>query len=101
MQALYEDAEGVLWVGTCQRGLHRFNRETETFTRVLLGEDASSRTDPSPGVAGGCPMVRVIHEDRAGAFWIGTYDGGLAQLDRATGTVVHYTPLYFKKIGPT
>ena len=91
VQALYEDSDGVFWVGTCQRGLHRFNRETETFTRVFLKEGELSRVDPAAGMEGICQMVTILHEDRAGAFWVGIFGSGLAQRDRVTGTLTAYT----------
>ncbi len=91
VQALYEDTDGVLWVGTCQRGLHRFNRETETFTRVFLKEGELSRVDPAAGMEGICQMVTILHEDPAGAFWVGIFGSGLARWNRATGTRTTHT----------
>lgn len=91
VQTLYEDTDGVLWVGTCQRGLHRFDRETETFTRVFLKEGELSRVDPAAGMEGICQKVTILYEDRAGAFWVGIFGSGLARWNRATGTRTAHT----------
>ena len=78
-------------LSTCQRGLHRFDRQTETFTRVVLDAAAFKQAALGSGLADGCLMVSILHEDRAGAFWIGIFAEGLARLDRATGTLTAYT----------
>lgn len=57
---------GALWVGT-PFGLHRFDRQTETFAFFPT------------------PMLNAIYEDRHGNFWLGTAQG-LILFDRATGT---------------
>ena len=39
--ALFEDESGTLWVGTWAEGLHRYDRDSDTFTAVRHG-----RADP-------------------------------------------------------
>jgi ligand-binding sensor domain-containing protein len=34
--------------------------------------------------------IQDIHEDSAGVLWVGTFNGGLNRLDRATGRFTHY-----------
>ena len=60
--ALYQDAEGIVWVGTQGGGLNRFDPQTERFTRY--------------GAQQGLPSdVNVIVPDDAGNLWLGTNAG--------------------------
>jgi two-component system sensor histidine kinase ChiS len=127
IMTIYEDRSGVLWIGTIDGGLNRFDRNSETFSHYQnspgnpnslsgnsvfsIHEDRSGNlwvgtltglnqltSHRSPGNQAmsnhftryshqpGNPnslsnnFVRVIHEDRSGALWIGTNGGGLNQL---------------------
>ncbi|MGD0206516.1 MAG: two-component regulator propeller domain-containing protein [Verrucomicrobiota bacterium] len=63
--ALYQDRQGVMWVGT-QSGLaHYANGQCTWFTR-------------KDGLV--LPSVRVITEDATGAIWFGMSGGGLGRL---------------------
>jgi diguanylate cyclase (GGDEF)-like protein/PAS domain S-box-containing protein len=67
--ALYIDRSGVLWIGTENNGLARFEPATESFTRF-----------GSPGGSG--PLDATVYsliEDSLGRFWVGG-DGGLTYL---------------------
>lgn len=79
---LYRDREGVLWIGTYNGGLNRFDHNSETFRRFVH----------RPGVPGSLSgnNVSVMYEDREGAFWVGTEEGGLNRLDRKSGEVIVY-----------
>ena len=73
-----EDADNQLWVGTRGGGLNRFDRATETFTRIN-GDD-------------GLP-TEVIHSmqlDNEGSFWLGSTDG-LIRFNPKTNEFIHYT----------
>jgi signal transduction histidine kinase/ligand-binding sensor domain-containing protein len=81
VMALYEDRDGVLWIGTLTSntpgnpgGLHRLNHEETTHYGV---EDGLVAND-----------VRVITPDRHGALWIGT-TGGLSRFK--DGRFTNYT----------
>ena len=82
LKALYEDSEGILWVGIFESGLNSFNPATEEVVRYRHNND-------DPASLGG-ETVRCILEDRSGRLWIGTQDGGLDRLDRETGEFSHY-----------
>ncbi|NOR84384.1 MAG: GAF domain-containing protein, partial [Ardenticatenales bacterium] len=78
---LCEDQAGDLWVGTAS-GLERFDKAAEVSFHY--------QHDPDDPQSLGGTGVLSIHEDRVGALWIGTTDGGLDRLDPATGAFVHY-----------
>jgi len=80
VRALFEDHNGVLWVGT-YNGIDRFDRQTRTFTHY--------RHDPADPVSLSENTLYAIHEDRTGRLWVGT-GGGLDVLGRATGKFLHY-----------
>lgn len=97
VRSLYEDKQGILWVGTgwpfgnfavqngeekCG-GLNKFNRDNGTFTRYLH--------DPSNPQSIINNKVRAIFEDSRGTFWVGTQGDGLQIMDRKTGTFQHLT----------
>lgn len=79
---IYQDREGILWIGTFAGGLNRFDPETQTFTRY--------QTDPNDPHSLGAEGVMSIYQDREGTLWIGTIGGGLDRLDRDRGIFVHY-----------
>jgi signal transduction histidine kinase/ligand-binding sensor domain-containing protein len=65
ISALYQDRNGLLWVGT-QQGLGRFDgRSWNTFTSAY-GAAANA--------------VRAIADDAEGNFWMGTDGGGLLRI---------------------
>ncbi|MEJ2635557.1 MAG: two-component regulator propeller domain-containing protein [Calditrichia bacterium] len=77
---LYEDKNGVLWVGTVD-GLNRFNRRQETFTSYYHDpQDSASLSDNE---------VYAMLEDRFGNFWVGTKNG-LNLFNRNSGKVKRY-----------
>jgi two-component system sensor histidine kinase ChiS len=89
IHCIYEDKKGNIWVGT-EQGLNRFNRATQTFSRL----------QNIPGVVNSLldNSVWAICEDSRGILWIGTDEGGLNSFDRKTKTFTHfqnnYTPVY-------
>ncbi|MCL2169197.1 MAG: HD domain-containing protein [Defluviitaleaceae bacterium] len=70
IRALYEDAGGVLWIGTNDRGIVAF--ENGEFTVYDRGDGLPSNT------------VRTVTSDSAGRVWGGTSDG-LFYIDYARG----------------
>ncbi len=70
----YEDSRGVLWFGTLDDGLLRYERDSETLTHYSLNPD-----DPH-GLQDAA--VSQILETSDNTFWIGTWFGGLHRFDR-------------------
>jgi len=81
-QCLYEDRNGDLWIGT-REGLNRFDRKGNRFMRYYFRDCNYSGEHAARSVN----VVRTMHEDRAGNFWVGTACG-LMRLDRRTGEAV-------------
>jgi ligand-binding sensor domain-containing protein/signal transduction histidine kinase len=74
--ALFEDREGVLWIGTPEALVRRDKNGAITEYRTggrEVGADVVS-----------------IREDRSGNLWVGTYGHGLHRFDRRTGKFKTY-----------
>lgn len=78
IRAVYEDREGVVWIGTYSNGLDRFDAQTDSFSNF--------RHDPADPATLADDRVNGIAEGPDGALWLATA-GGLARLDRATGSL--------------
>jgi signal transduction histidine kinase/ligand-binding sensor domain-containing protein len=70
----YEDTHGVIWAGT-KGAINRINLKTDSFDVQPIGENTE---------------VGSIAEDRAGQFWIGTFDGSLFRFNPITRGWVSY-----------
>ncbi len=89
-----EDRQGNLYVGTCQRGLHRYDRVRDRFERLVADAANPARLHAPPGYEyqNSCDPVTIIHEDATGGFWVGTFGGGLNYFDGDTVTLYRNDP---------
>jgi signal transduction histidine kinase/ligand-binding sensor domain-containing protein len=78
VECIYEDKEGILWVGTNNGGLNRFNRDKGTFASYA-------------GRAPGLICVININEDSKGRLWAGTYFGGLFELNKNRDSIKKFS----------
>ena len=79
---IYEDRRGVLWFGTRDGGLNRYDRVEDRFIRYL--PDAAEPDRLAPG------LISFLLEDHEGALWVGVEAGGLHRLDRDSDTFTRY-----------
>ena len=80
--ALIEDSYGMIWIGTRNNGLSKFDRKTESFTNYEYRlNDKNSISNNN---------IQALHEDRNGILWIGT-QGGLNRYDSNTNSFNSYT----------
>lgn len=77
INALHEDPQGVLWIGTNAGGLNRFNRFQNRFDVF--------RNDPEDSTSLPNDYVQCLFTDRDGRFWVGTA-AGLACMQSGSGS---------------
>ncbi len=70
---MHESHDGTLWAGNYSE-LYAINKKTNTFTTKKIGY-----------------AVRCILEDKNGALWVGTSEGGLLKYDTKNSTYKRYT----------
>jgi PAS domain S-box-containing protein len=85
--SIYEDREGLLWVGTAGGGINKLDLQPKGF--------ALYQHEPGDPNSLAVNDVRVVYEDRFGVLWVGTYGGGLDRIERTAGSggpirVTHY-----------
>jgi signal transduction histidine kinase/streptogramin lyase len=74
--AIFEDREGVLWIGTPEA----------LIRRDKTGRITEYRTE---GREAGSDVLSIL-EDRSGSLWVGTWGHGLHRFDRQTGKLKTY-----------
>ena len=85
--SIYEDQQGVVWVGTDGGGLNRLDRTSGRFTPYPQAVTGSINPQGTPNL--GNNRVWSILEDSHGRLWIATQDG-LNLLDQTTGNIYQY-----------
>lgn len=81
-EAFAEEDDGTLWIGSWF-GLHRLSADRKAVTYFT--------SDTSKVNALSSDHVISLHLDKKGNVWIGTFGGGLNQLEISTGKIWHYT----------
>lgn len=79
--SLYEDPQGIVWIGTEGGGFNTYNRKKYKFDHYT--------TDPSNPRSLSDPVIRCIIEDRAGRLWLST-NKGVNRMNRETGEFDHF-----------
>jgi ligand-binding sensor domain-containing protein len=81
ISTVYADKNGIIWVGTQERGLDRLDPNSGIVTHFRHKvNDSTSLSDD---------RVITILEDRDGAIWVGTKNG-LNRLEQKTKVFTHY-----------
>jgi signal transduction histidine kinase/DNA-binding response OmpR family regulator/streptogramin lyase len=93
ISSVYEDSRGTIWVGTTNGTLHRFDRQSNSFTRFQLPvKDGASL--PSHVFED----VRRVFESTNGRMWVGTRNTGLYEFIRESGEFVAVSGLPSEKV---
>jgi signal transduction histidine kinase/ligand-binding sensor domain-containing protein/CheY-like chemotaxis protein len=83
---IYEDKEGIIWIGTSGGILNKFNSRTSEFTQFRIGLEDINLINSN--------YIRCIYEDKDGLLWIGTQLTGLYKFDKKTGKFTSIIPVY-------
>ncbi|MCB0165282.1 MAG: GAF domain-containing protein, partial [Anaerolineae bacterium] len=84
---IYEDTAGVLWLGTRGGGL---NKMVPGATPDAPAHFVRYQPDENKPRSLASTTVYAVFEDSHNRLWIGTWGGGLQQLDRASGEFTSY-----------
>jgi signal transduction histidine kinase/ligand-binding sensor domain-containing protein/DNA-binding response OmpR family regulator len=76
------DSGKILWIGTEQGGLFKFDRDSEIFTQYQHEEKDSNSISNN--------TVKCIYKDKTGIYWIATGGGGLNKFNPHTGKFKAY-----------
>lgn len=71
--ALFEDHDGIIWIGTFNSGLNRYDPSTRKINRFV--------NDPANYNSLSNNIIYAITEDHQGNLWIGT-DNGLCRMEK-------------------
>lgn len=93
ISSLYEDRQGQILIGTNKCGLHVYNPENQTLTRIGFDANNSGQIHApytEDKVFGQDPYVGIIHQDQNGGYWIGTTGKGVNYFNTKTNTFKNY-----------
>jgi len=83
VNAIIEDREGNLWVGTDGAGINRVIPPKSSGGRLRFER---FRADPSRSGALQDDAITALYRDREDRLWAGTYTGGLVRIDFPSGS---------------
>ena len=81
VRSLFEDSNGILWIGTHGGGLNRYHPKQGFVYFTHQDTDPHSLSNNA---------VRSIYEDKQGILWLGTFGNGIDRMDRQTQNFGHY-----------
>lgn len=78
ISALYEDKDGLIWIGSTESGISKFDPATEKFTRYQPPQLKNIFVPTFRAIS-------VINSDSEGMLWIGNWGGELRRFNKQTG----------------
>ncbi|MEW6468375.1 MAG: two-component regulator propeller domain-containing protein [Bacteroidota bacterium] len=81
INTLYEDDQGIIWIGTNGGGLDAYNPMTNRFTHFAHSDSVNTSISSD--------VIRCVFKDKGGTYWVGTRDG-LNSFDGKTNQFTHY-----------
>ncbi len=80
---IYNDSDNNIWIGTYTKGLFKIVKGTEYSQKPQF---VNYKFDPKKNDSISSNFIMSLYEDRRGALWIGTIDGGLCKFNKKTKT---------------
>jgi signal transduction histidine kinase/ligand-binding sensor domain-containing protein/AraC-like DNA-binding protein len=87
--SIYKDRSGILWVGSADFGLNKWDKYKIKFNSYKFNLDEKKSIGNS--------LVTSMCEDRTGNIWVGTYGGGLSKFDREKKLFVNFKREFDRK----
>lgn len=80
--SIFEDDEGMIWIGIAYYGLNKFNPVTNQVEIF--------KNDPDNTNSVSDDYIQTIYQDKEGIIWIGTGRNGLNRFDKKTNRYKHF-----------
>lgn len=103
VSAIFEDNQGVMWIGTAGNGLHKLDRQRGSFERIFndpthpehvsgppLKKGSTTVAENIKKQTGVFEQISFITQDVSGSYWIGSSDDGVNYYNPGTGKTIHY-----------
>lgn len=96
--SLFEDSDHIMWVGTINGNINKYNRITDTFKYLnildLIDQKLQSESDyydyPMSFSRNQSHSITSLTEDRDGNIWMGTWGKGIIVIDKALKKINHF-----------
>ncbi len=82
VEALYQDSDGNVWVGTQDDGLKRWDQGSGRFIAY--------RNQPTDPTSLADRRIMSLYQDRSGSLWVGSWFRGASRVDLASGGFERY-----------
>ena len=83
VQSIAEDQDGMIWIGTKDHGLYKYNAEEGTYSNYSY--------DPKNKLGLSSAYINALFHDDYNVLWIGTAQGGINKLDFTQKQFINYT----------
>jgi len=87
IKALHEDKNGLLWIGTNEGGLIKYNPALNVFSYCNFHDNDSCI---------GNNRILSFYQDVDGELWVGTFGTGLSKYDTISETFINFSKLIIK-----
>ena len=83
INSVFEDNFGMIWIGTKDNGLYKYNQEQDSFKHYTF--------DPKNEFGLSSHQINALYQDDFNVLWIGTAQGGINKLDLSQKPFINYS----------
>ena len=83
INSIFEDHFGMVWIGTKDDGLYKYNQEQDTFKHYTF--------NPKNELSISSHHINALYQDDFNVLWIGTAQGGINKLDLSQKPFINYS----------
>ena len=83
ISTIFEDHSGMVWIGTKDNGLYKYNQELDTFEHFKFSKKNEL------GISSN--FISALYQDDFNVLWIGTAQGGINKLDLTQKPFITYS----------
>ncbi|KJD35997.1 hypothetical protein PW52_05095 [Tamlana sedimentorum] len=83
VNTIFEDHFGMVWVGTIDKGLFKYNQEQDAFEHYTFNQKNELGLSSH--------QINALYQDDFNVLWIGTAQGGINKLDLTQKPFINYS----------